>query len=540
MTSILLALRLGRWGILGFAALGFVSTFAQALAFYALAGHSAAEQAAFGNAISTLAAQFSAILPPPIRPDTVGGYVEWRGFHAIGLLFAVWAVASATGMSRVDEEHGVIEAALATGTSRIELLGTRVAAFGAGAVVASLAAAAGFIAAVSTHNDTPNWTGLVEESVLLASLAICCYAIALLTAQVSSPRSATSAAGAVVLVLFLVDSLSRTFDWLLGPRWISPFRYYDLNQPLPPGGTFQPVSVAILLGIAVIAVTAAGAAFAFRDLGSALVRLPGPPHVSRSDAAFGPWWRVPVVRDIYDRRVGLLAWTVGAAALGVVFTWLTKTIIQPLLNIPQLLPYFALVVHGNIYPSFLGFIWFSFAQLVFAAFAITQVSRWATEDGDGRLAAILSQPRSRASVVLERIAALTLGAAVMAVVSGLAVLYASSSQGIDLDHQRLIAASLLLVPFALVFSAAGAVLTSWRPRAAVFILGAVAFASYLDSEVGKILGWPVWVQDLSAFRLFGTPLSTGIDQRDLAIMVLLVLAGLGSSILLMQRRDVGA
>ena len=284
----------------------------------------------------------------------------------------------------------------------------------------------------------------------------------------------------------------------------------------------------------------ARAAFAYRDLGSALIRIPGAPHVSRYDVTSGAWWRLPVVRDLYDRRVGLLAWTIGASALGVVFTWLTKTIIQPLLNIPQLLPYFALVVHGNIYPSFLGFIWFSFAQLVFAAFAITQVSRWATEDADGRLGAILSQPRSRASVVTERIATLTLGAALTAVVSGFAVLYASSSQGIDLDHPRLIAASLLLVPFALVFGAAGAVLTSWRPRAAVFLLGAVTFASYLDTEVGKILGWPLWLQDLSAFRLFGTPLSTGVDQRDLAIMVLLVLAGLGSSILLLQRRDVGA
>jgi len=540
LSAILFALRLGRWGILGFAALGFVSTFTQALAFYALAGHSAAEQAAFGNVISTLAAQFSAILPPPFRPDTAAGYVEWRGFHAVSLLFTVWAVASATAMSRVDEEHGVIEAALATGTSRIELLGTRVAAFAGGAVVASAAAGAGFFVVVASHHDTPSWTGLLEESLLLAALAICCYAIALLMAQVSSPRSATSAAAAVLLVLFLVDSLSRTFDWLLTARWISPFRYYDLNQPLPPGGTFQPLSVLVLLATAVIALTAAGAAFALRDLGSGLIRIPGVTHVSRYDAASGPWWRPPVVRDVYDRRVGLLAWTVGASALGVVFTWLTKTIIQPLLDIPQLLPYFALVVHGNIYPSFLGFIWFSFAQLVFAAFAITQVSRWATEDADGRLGATLSQPRSRASVVLERIATLTVGAGVMAVVSGLAVQYASTSQGIDLDHQRLIAASLLLVPFALVFGAAGAVLTSWRPRAAVFLLGAVTFASYLDTEVGKILGWPLWVQDLSAFRLFGTPLASGVDQRDLAIMVLLVLAGLGSSILLMQRRDVGA
>jgi hypothetical protein len=47
------------------------------------------------------------------------------------------------------------------------------------------------------------------------------------------------------------------------------------------------------------------------------------------------------------------------------------------------------------------------------------------------------------------------------------------------------------------------------------------------------------VEDLSAFKLFGTPLLSGVDGRNLALMLLLAAVGVGSSILAMQRRDVG-
>jgi polyether ionophore transport system permease protein len=103
-----------------------------------------------------------------------------------------------------------------------------------------------------------------------------------------------------------------------------------------------------------------------------------------------------------------------------------------------------------------------------------------------------------------------------------------------------VVASLMLVPFALVFAAAGSLIAAWNPRAAVAIVGAFAFASYLDTELGTIFKLPLWVQDLSAFKLFGMPLLNGVDGRNLTLMLLLALAGIGISILLMQRRDVGA
>jgi ABC-2 type transport system permease protein len=168
------------------------------------------------------------------------------------------------------------------------------------------------------------------------------------------------------------------------------------------------------------------------------------------------------------------------------------------------------------------------------------VARWSAEDGDGRLELILANPRSRASVVLERALVLAVGALFIAALCGLAVAYAAHAEGIDVDRANLALATFLLVPFALVFAAVGALLASWNPRAAVGLLGGLAFASYLLQQLGPIFKWPGWVQYLSVFKLYGTPLSDGVDRAGLEIMIAIVIAGFAASILAMQRRDVGA
>jgi ABC-2 type transport system permease protein len=246
------------------------------------------------------------------------------------------------------------------------------------------------------------------------------------------------------------------------------------------------------------------------------------------------------MRGLYERSVGIAMWTLGMSVLAVIFVALTKSIIQPLLSIPALAPYFSSFAHGPIYAAFLGHVWFGMAELLFAAYAITQVARWSAEDTDGRLELILSNPVSRPAVVVERAVVLAIGAALIASVSGAVVGISSQNQGMNLGSDRLASATLLLVPLTLVFGAAGSLLAAWNPRATIGLLGAFAFASYLITEVGPIFRWPEWIQDVSAFKLFGTPLSSAVDRVGLLTMVAIIVVGFGASILVMERRDVGA
>ena len=540
MTAIRLSLRLGRWGVLGFSILTFAASLIQAVGFYQIAGHTAASRAAFAQSMSQLASQLTFILPPPAGLDTVGGYVEWRSFGGLAILFAVWALVSGSGAARGDEERGLVEAVLATGLTRSRWLASRVIAYALTALVGALAGGLGLVAGVAGGRESISVVPVVEICVALAALGLSCYSLTLLIGQLVGARVATAAAGVVLLALFLVDRLSQTFAWLVAWRWISPFHYYDLNQPLAPGGAFDGRATLTMLGIAMVGAAVAGVVFESRDLGQPLVRWPSRQSPATYEPSRSPLWRLPVVRGLYERRAGLAAWAVGLAAVGVLFVYLTKSVIQPLMSIPTLSQFFGGAAGGQLYTTFLGYIWLSFAQLLFAAFAITQVARWSAEDSDGRLELILSTPRSRASIVLERAVTLTLAALIVTAVSAIAVALTGQYQGLEVNRERLAEGTLLLVPFALVFAATGAVLAAWNPRAAVGVLGGFAFASYLVEELGPLFRWPTWVQDLSAFKLYGTPLSTGIDRSGLVIMIAIVLIGFAASILLMERRDVGA
>ncbi len=540
MIAFLFALRMGRWGVAGFSVLAFFSSLLQAVGFYQIAGHTAAERLAFGQSMSALASQFSVILPPPIRLDTAGGYVQWRSFGALAILFAVWAVVAAGGAARGDEERGLVESVLAASASRGQIVATRTAAFAASSLVAALAAGLGFAVGVRMGGDSFSVAPILEAAVVLSALAVSCYGLALLIAQITAARMAVAAAGVILLGLFFVNSLSRVYPSLATWRWLSPFRYFELSQPLPPGGTFDlRATLIMLLATAVLAV-AASVAFASRDLGSPLFSLPARSRPTSYDPSASPMWRVAVVRGLYDRRLGLAGWALGASALGVALVALTKAVLEPLLSIRTLTPYLLSFAHGDLYGSFLGFMWLGVAELFFAAFAIASVARWSAEDGDGRLELILTNPLSRASVVLERALVVAVGALFVAALSGVVVAYASHAEGIDVDRANLAVATLLLVPFALVFAAAGALLASWSPRAAVGLLGGLAFASYLLHQLGPIFKWPDWVQYLSVFRLYGTPMSSGIDRGGLAVMAAIAIAGFGASILAIRRRDVGA
>jgi ABC-2 type transport system permease protein len=540
VTSLLFALRRGRWGIVGFSLAALVLNFVQALGFYQIAGHTPGERAAFGASMTTLAAQFVALFPAPIRPDTVGGYVQFRGFAPLAILFSAWALASATGSARGDEERGVVEAELAAGVPRPALVASRLAAFAIAIIVAAAAAGAGFVFAVARGGDTVGARGVVEACMLLVAVGLSSYGLCLLAAQLVTDRAAAAVGGALLLALFLANSLSRVFPQLVTWRWLSPFHYYELSQPLPPGGTFDARGLVVPLGVAIIATALAALAFSGRDLGAALFPLPVVPHRPSNSASRVPFWTVAVLRGIYERRAGLLGWCILMAVIAAVFVALTRTIVQVLLSVPALLPYLSIFVHQQLYPAVLGYTWFDVALLLFAALAITYVARWAAEDGDGRLEALLSAPESRAALVVERTAVLAAVALAIAAVSGIVLFYASHLAGIDLNPQHLAAACVVLIPFVLVFAGAGSLLTAWNPRAAVALLGAFAFASYLDDELATIYRLPGWLQSLSAFKLAGTPLLDGVEGRNLAILLLLAAVGLGSSILLMERRDVGA
>ncbi|HEV2477843.1 MAG TPA: hypothetical protein VGX22_15000 [Candidatus Dormibacteraeota bacterium] len=518
MKATLRALNETRWTILAFALAGFAMTILQSMAYFRMAGHTFAERAAFGYSQALDAVANAVLVPPPVHPETVAGYLELRAFEPLAILFAAWAMASAIASN-----------------SRQTI--SRAAAFAISASIAAAAACVGVLIGVRSGGESVGGFGLVEAGLLVVALAIACYAICLIVAQIT-PAPSVIAAG-LLLALFFLNSLSRVFAQLAAVRWLSPFRYYDLSTPLPAGGHFHVVGFGVLLVIASCGTGAAALLPTIRARTAPMSSAPPKAHRLTHEPSRVSLLALPVARDLYPQRIAIAAWCVAFAALGAVLVAAERTAMQDLLALPRGLPGLPQYIFVQ-YAQVLGYTWLGVALLMSAALVFAFVARWAADDRDGRLEAALSAPYSRSRVVLERIAAVALTAAALTGLSGLAVAFTSSAMNLALDSSRLADACLLLVLFSVALGAAGSLLTASAPRAAMALFGAFLLAGYLDDQIGAPLRLPLWVQDISPFRLVGTPLANGIDGRSVALLLLLTLALTGSSILAMQRRDVGA
>ena len=536
-----IAWRLQRMGTIGMSGFGVLYGVIQAGAYSSAAGNTEATRAAFGRQMEVFGRQFSTILPLPVRVDTLSGYMQWRVYGALPLLFGFWALMSASGATRGDEERGLVEGWLSTGVARERYVLVRFLAFALAAVIAVTLASAAIDFGAITAGSPLEIGAIVEMSLAVLAITLACYGIALAIAQVPATRnSAAGMGGAVLLAMFFVNGFSRTVDSLKPvARLVSPVYYYERSNPLTPGGSFDVAATGGLLVAAVAMTAVAALLMRIRDVGAPLLHPAARQRAVIHQPSPNPLLRIPVISSLYEQRLGLLAWALGAALLAWYFASIARTVVDLVTGPSGFRAYLTLAGHGNPYVAISGFFWFGTFQLLLAIYAITRVARWSSDDSEGRLEMVLSAPLSRWRVVAERALSFLAGASVIIAVSSIAFYLAAASAKIDLHAGDLAVASLALVPFLLSFAAIGAVLASIVPRATVGVLAALAFLSYLVTELGPLMRWPDWVLKLSVFSLYGTPLTSGVYWTGMLILLAVVVVGFGLAAVLMQRREVG-
>jgi ABC-2 type transport system permease protein len=532
-------MRLQRTGTVAVAAIGAVMLIAQAAAFSRIAGVTVADHLAFAQRMEVLGREISYIIPMPVRVDTMGGYLQWRALGFMPVVLAFWAVVAASGAMRGDEERGLVEQWLSAGMSRGRLVVWRFIAFAVAAAGASavtcLAAGLGAASAHMAVGVLP----LAAETVVLTTTALACYGIALLLAQFASSKRASAGLGAaVILALFLLNSFAHTVSALVPYRHISPFYYSELSRPLAPGYHVSAGGTLVLIGFAAAFTGLAVLAFGRRDIGASLL----PRRQRQSLVCQTPTkvrlYRLPVAPTIYEQRVGLTTWVAGTALMGFAFTALTKSIVGLIKSLPAMRPYL-LLIGGGLGQATIGYFWFGALQLALSVYAVTQVARWTAEDADGRLEMTLAAPVHRYRVVLERMATLTLMSALIVLAGSAAAAAAAAAQHIPLATAALANASWLLVVFALTFGAVGAALAGFAPRPAVVALAALAVASYFIRELAPLFAWPSWVEHVSVFSLYGTPLAGRVYWAGAIAMLAIVAGGTAVALVTMRRREVG-
>jgi ABC-2 type transport system permease protein len=511
-----------------------------AIAFAQIAGDTAAARAIFAQQMEVLGRQLTYLLPVPAQLDTMAGYLAWRWFGSAVLIYAFWALLAATGAGRGDEERGLVELWLSTGLSRMRLIATRVAGFAAVAAVSIIITLAATAAGAAIGQEPLPAGPLALQGLAIWALTMFVFAFALVVAQlVTTRRSATGIAGIVVLALFMLNAAARSGVELGPAHWLSPFYLYERSAPLLRGGSLDVAGTSALAIGALLLVVIAVGAFVRRDIGGPLLR--GAPPRARVEwrPAADPLLRAPVLAIVDQQRVWIVAWALGLALLAGFLTSIAKTMVDAFgsSDIPLLRAYFERA-GINAYADFVGVIWFSTLLLLISLFVVAQVNSWAADDAEGRLEVILSAPVSRARVVVERIAAVILACAVIVATSSLAVYLTARSTGISLPGGRFVFASAAVLPVGYAFAGIGHALVGWRPRVAVAVLGALAVVGYFAQQFAPLFQWPDWVNNISLYALYGTPMSKD-DWSGIATLVGIGAVGTAVAVAAMRRRDVG-
>ena len=541
MTLVRIALRQQRTGLIAMTAFVILGGLLNAVGFIEVAGATEAERLAFAQQMQVLGAQLSYMLPVPDQLHTVGGYLQWRAFGLLVLVLGMWAVISATGSGRGDEERGLVEQWVAAGMSRGRYIAVRVAVF---TLIAAFALAAGLAltyVVTTWMGETLSAPGVLSSGVNVLANTLACFGIGLVVAQiVTTRRAAGFGAGGLVMALFLMNGASRTSE--IGPlRWLSPFHLAERSKPLTNDGALDLGAVAALLIVAAVLIGVAIVAFVRRDLGAAA--LPGRSRTNRrtTSPSRDPLLRLPVMALLRHEWLSTLASLIGIAAMSAFLASITKTILDTLMSssVPAMRAYFERA-GITAYDSVVGAIWLTTLMLILSVYAVVQVNTWSADDAEGRLAAVLTAPVSRSRVVLERTVAFIAAMAVICAAAGATVYVVATNQSLALDTAKLALATALVVLIPFAFAAIGQLVAVWRPRIAVVLLSTVAALSYLLLQFTPLFQWPEWVGNLSLYSLFGMPMSGEVNWSGIAGLVGVGVAATIGALVAFQRRDVGA
>ena len=540
MTLLRLALRSHRTGLFMSAVVGAAGGLLNAVAFSQIAGDNPAARAVFAQQMELVARQLTYLLPAPAQLDTMAGYLTWRWFGSAVLVYAFWALLAGTGAGRGDEERGLVELWLSTATSRRRLVVARVGGFAAVAAASVAVMLAVTDAGAAVGNEPLSLGPLALQGLAIWALTLFVFAFALVIAQlVTTRRSATGIAGIVILALFMLNAAARSGVDVGAIRWLSPFYLYERSTPLLRGGSLDVTATAVLAVSGFVLTVVASVAFVRRDIGGPLFRGATRKTQVQWRPTADPLLRAPVLAIVDQQRVWIVAWALGLAMLAAFLTSITKTMVDAFgsSDIPILRAYFERA-GINAYADFVGVIWFSTLLLLISLFVVAQVNGWAADDAEGRLEMILSAPVSRARIVVERIAAVVLACAAIVTVSSVAVYLTATSTGIGLPGGRFVLASAAVLPVGYAFAGIGHALVGWRPRVAVGAVGALAIVGYFEQQLAPLFQWPDWLNNISLYSLYGTPMSKD-DGTGLATLVGIGALGTAVAIVAMRRRDVG-
>lgn len=469
---------------------------------------------------------------PPAKLGTLGGYMTFKYGAIFALGTALWSILALSSTLAGEASRGSLDfvAAAPFGKRRIAL--EKLAAH-----LTMLGLAMAILAAFTTISSTLFGDAALGDQVpLLSSVGFALWAgflalffggLAFALAPVLGRAGSTGVAGLAMVVLWVMNGLN-----LGGPLVVlSPFHWTADHIALIGQYDWAPLA---LVGVAGAVFLAIGVElFGRRDLGvTAGLSLPGVPA-----AVLGV--RGPVGRAFGDQLPRALSWGIGLGLMGALVASLVGTM-SALGNDPTLVKTFAGIFPGFDLKSPGGWLQL-YAQLLFIAAgfgAATFVSKWASDETDGRLEMVLTTPTARARWVIAGGIAAILAIAVMTVLFALGIGLGAASGGVAAGEPMVGSIALGLYAAAIVgvgFAVGGL----WRSSLAAEIAALVVVATYLVDLVAPPLKLPDWVHQLALTAHMGQPMIGAWDPVGIVACIVIAVGGVALGAWGIARRDIG-
>lgn len=470
-----------------------------------------------------------------IGPDvgTLGGYVTYKYGAIFALGTAIWSILALSGTLAGEARRGSLDlvAAAPFGRRRIALEKLAAHLTLLWLAMAILALATTFSSNVFGEADLGDRIPLLSSAgfaLWIGCLAMFFGGLALALAPLLGRAGAAGVAGLAMAALWIANGLD-----LGGPLLaLSPFAWTFDHVPLIGHYDWPAVALVGLFGAVLLAVGVE--LFARRDLGvTAGLALPGLPA-----AVLGV--HGPASRAFGDQLPRALSWGAGLLLVGMLYSALAGSLSATISSSGDLLGSFAVLFPNADLGSVGGWMQL-YAELLFiaAGFAgATFVSRWASDEGEGRLEMTLTTPLARARWVVAGGAAALLAVVVATVLLAAGVAIGSAIGGLRSGDALLGCASLGLYAAAIVgvgFAVGGL----WRTSIAAEVAALVVVATYLLDLVVPPLGLPDWLHQLALTAHFGRPMVGEWDLLGVAACLAFAAGGVLLGAWGMTRRDVG-
>lgn len=468
----------------------------------------------------------------PVGLGTLGGYFTWKYGAIFALGTALWSILALSGTLAGEAERGSLDlvASAPFGKRRVALekLAAHLTMLGLAMVVLALACSAGStLFGDASLGDTIPPLSAIGYALWVGFIALFFGGLAFALAPLLG-RSGSAGVAALVMVLLWV---ANGFSALAPIATVSPFHWLAGHIALV--GMYDWPAVA-LTGLAAVVLLGIGVElFTRRDLGvTAGLSMPGLPKVilgvrGSTSRAFG------------EQLPRAVSWGIGLGLMGALVAALVGTMADQIGNDPNLSATFSTIFKSFNLTSAGGWLQLYVQLLLIAAGfgAATFVSKWASDEKDGRLEMILATPMARARWVIAGGIAAILASVVMTVLFAVGIGLGAASGGVAVGDAMIGSAALGLYAAAIV-GIGVAVGGVWRTSIAAEIAAIVVLITYLIDLVAPPLNLPDWVHQLALTAHLGQPMIGRWDPFGIGACLLIAVGGIAVGAWGMRRRDV--